>query len=819
MALCVGVAAATQTTLPSAITHERDIRRALVGIVRAEKAREASPEEVRILDQSPGLRRGISALLRAHTKGSPNDLFLVKGELSPEGYLLRATDVYTLTDTEAADESRVKVAGSRVLFTAGTAGSVRLGFLDLSGQAPPLDWPWLARLQAGVTNLQEAGTWTGIRRTTLLFETNDAPDAYAFDRDRLALLRGTHTQFVPGSMGSESKFDAVRAYPKAQALPPRLLNWGIDRLRAISWVGDEQVQLLKALGFKLLERARGVFQSSDNGAEEIQAELGPPRRVEAARTEEQRLELGFPPLALAPLATPSLPGEGEWRSLEGDPFIKTNATYPNPFATTFLRTDRNQPMSEVYITLWDPRQVALSAVSGTDEPRSATGVTGSGLIPRARIGHLVAAFNGAFLGRHGRFGMKSEGEVLIPPKPFAATIAELPGGVTGFGTWPATPTPAGPRFISLRQNLTPLIADGVQNPYARHFWGGTPEGWEDDARTLRSGLCLTREAFVAYFYGNALAPKQLSSAMQQARCDYGVHLDMNPGHVGLEFYHIERAGKLPILRRALEPEWESQGSVPELPGYEFQARRMLRYMSLMHFPRYLTRQTRDFFYLTLKQLLPGPALTSVISPPLPNEGQWSTSHAGPKAWPPALARTEIRVSPKKPTLAATAISLDPKLLEVVRDVPASPSLVCALRTPTQPFVGSSSLWLADGAFVISKLAPNGQSVQWLTSGWADTDPRLTAATGALAVTREGMLLVIELPGAAELSGPEFSDFMKLQGADTILLLARKLGLSEGGAPLARGVIQLVRGRNSAVERLFPNTPVVPASEWAPLQRP
>jgi len=523
---------------------------------------------------------------------------------------------------------------------------------------------------------------------------------------------------------------------------------------------------------------------------------------------------------MQPLVLPALEGEGAWRSLDRDPFIKRNPGAPSAFATAFIRTDQNLPMSEVYITLWDPRQIALSAVSGTDEPRSATGLTGSGLIPRARVERVVAAFNGAFLSRHGRFGMKSEGQLLIPPKPFAATVAELPGGVTGFGTWPALLTEVPADMLSFRQNLTPLIVDGSINPYRRRFWGGTPEGWEDDARSVRSGLCMTHEHFIGYFYGNALDPKHLARAMQQARCDYGIHLDMNPGHVGLEFYHIERSGELPLLGRPLEPEWETHGPVPDLPGFEFQGRRMLRYMSLMQFPRYLRRQTRDFFYLSLKHILPGDNLepASEIDSALPNEGVWAGTEDPKAAWPPAIVRTKIRISSSSPKVIAGAFTLDPKLLQVSRDTDAREDLLAVLRTPTQPFLGGSSLWWVDARFVVSQTPPQGHTVQWLCSGYRLEDPRVEMVSAALGVSGEGMLFYLEFEGRAELARREISNFMKQQRVDSLLLLPRPLGIFLGAPKsLARGVILLSRRKNTTVERLFPDTPVVPEREWAPLQ--
>ena len=46
-----------------------------------------------------------------------------------------------------------------------------------------------------------------------------------------------------------------------------------------------------------------------------------------------------------------------------------------------------------------------------------------------------------------------------------------------------------------------------------------------------------------------------------------------------------------------------------MPGYAFRARKLVRNMP-HRAPRYIQRNPRDFFYLTLRPVLPGPALSS-----------------------------------------------------------------------------------------------------------------------------------------------------------------------------------------------------------------
>jgi len=95
-----------------------------------------------------------------------------------------------------------------------------------------------------------------------------------------------------------------------------------------------------------------------------------------------------------------------------------------------------------------------------------------------------------------------------------------------------------------------------------------PPGWTQESRTVRSALCMTREGFIGYFYGASIDPEVLALAMQRARCVHGLHLDMNAGHTGLEFYRTAPRGKLKIPARPLDDLWEARGGIPGMAGVE-----------------------------------------------------------------------------------------------------------------------------------------------------------------------------------------------------------------------------------------------------------
>ena len=217
-----------------------------------------------------------------------------------------------------------------------------------------------------------------------------------------------------------------------------------------------------------------------------------------------------------------------------DPFITPMPGAPPAFAQTFVRCDKDHAGNRVYITIWDPRQIALHMEAGTVEPVSATGEAGPGTIPRTPevMKRAVAGFNGGFQATHGEYGMQANGILYLPPKPYAATIIELKDGTTAFGSWPPD-TEVPNEILSYRQNMTAMIEGGKFNPWGRTWWGGVPPGWADAVHTTRSGVCLTKEGFVGYIWGS-----MISSGCSRLRnpepvvANIAVRLDMNPGLAG-----------------------------------------------------------------------------------------------------------------------------------------------------------------------------------------------------------------------------------------------------------------------------------------------
>jgi hypothetical protein len=144
-------------------------------------------------------------------------------------------------------------------------------------------------------------------------------------------------------------------------------------------------------------------------------------------------------------------------------------------------------------------------------------------------------------------------------------------------------------MISMRQNMDPLVENGVVNPRRRYLWGFTLDEDITNMSTIRSGMCMNESGALIYAWGEDLTAKTLGVAMNAAGCVYGIHLDMNPYHTSYIYYRF------------------AEGADEKRP--EFKAELALKEM--MFSPsRYVNGAPKDFFFLTLKDPSPGPGWTS-----------------------------------------------------------------------------------------------------------------------------------------------------------------------------------------------------------------
>ena len=608
------------------------------------------------------------ALFRgAVDEGATHDLYYVAVRMTDDGEVLGTRGLSNLTRSGSADEDRPVQFGSHYL-----AYAIRVedrvdafAVLDLLGEpdAVTADWPARARLQNAITNLQETGRTVGIGRTRYAFVEPVVSATLAPEGEHLRVTFRTDEdrgEVVVSAEGVVRGEEHVEVDPQQKGMPGTI-TWVVDSVRNLSFVGPEPIAWLESRVFAVkdfLERSYYGIVGQPDTVETVAEELGVTveesrRRAELSVTDP---ELGWPPAPMEPLVDEPAEGEGQWIAIVDDPFVRSYPNAPPAFYSSYLLVDPERPFTRVYLVVWDPRAAQLRIMSGTREPESATGATAPGMVPRTpeSLGRVVAGFNGGFQSLHGEFGMMSEGRVYLPPKPWAATVAIRNDGAVLMGSWRGPPD--GIRYYSeswandqipddmveLRQNLTSVVEDGRWNPWRRWYWGAAPQGDEEQVFIDRSGLCLTEEGFVVYLWGKSMGAEELGKAMLAARCVRGLHLDMNQRHTAFELYHaFERDDPPPGLPRPIDPDMEFEINVPYARGWRVRGRKLVRTMTPMTFPRYIRRDPRDFFYLTLKPVLPGPHLEGSAE----GEGVFDTRGLPHAGWPHAFALAWLGAAP------------------------------------------------------------------------------------------------------------------------------------------------------------------------------
>ncbi len=767
------------------------------------------------------------------------DVYYAEARVAGHSAVLDVLWLRNVTRTSSAAEHDLVRIGPYLAFATQVGDTHNaIEILDTRGEPASMTagWPKRAKVQNWIRNLQETGRGDGLGRRRYQLVPPASAITLTSEQQRLvAVVDDTRVVIDPKRPQPISGGDRVELRPTEQGIPGTI-TWVVDTVRNLSFVGPTPIEWLEHTVFGITDKISRTYHQwveTDTEAEVKEAFALP------TLTEERKAlltatdpELGWPPVALKPVLERKVRGEGEWIPVADPEFVNAYPHAPTAFYQTFLRVDPERDFTRVYITLWDPRMVQLGIVMGTQEPESATGETGSGLIPRdeTTLRHVVAGFNGGFQAVHGEFGMMAEGQVYLPPKPFAATVAVFNDGRVGIGSWPG-PTrgvewneesanaqiPAD--MVSMRQNLTSVVEDQKFNPWERWWWGAAPPWAEEQTYIHRTGLCLTEAGFMAYFWGDSLGPEELGRAMIAASCVRGMHLDMNSKHTGSEFYKPIAPGEVsvPLSRKLAESEFE--GTITQAKGFSFRARLGVTTMSPMAFPRYLERDRRDYFYLTLKPVLPGPDI-EVDGAPI----AFSTKGLPHAGFPHAFARAEL---PAIDGLRRWVVRVD--LARAVPQTLAEPNAVQALGYLTEVSTTQGSVG------VFRKRLP-GRPTRFYVDQASNSDAVVlrgepltsdASATCAVGPDAEGFLVYAEIERAAPgvlmrtlqqagvtnavALGPTSRLTFVIDGKTVTVDGAREVTVQPGTS------LGLLAEARPAAETLFPQTEPRPYRRWGWLQ--
>jgi hypothetical protein len=248
----------------------------------------------------------------------------------------------------------------------------------------------------------------------------------------------------------------------------------------------------------------------------------------------------FPPPSFeAPFARTKKPSDGKFSPLElgaaeGTGALALAEVHPHPV----------KPHPRVVVVAIDLRRVGLRLAAGTEEPVSTTvpAERRPGLVPAAELPALLAVFNGGFMAQHGKWGMKADGDVFLPPRPDACTVAILDDGAVRIASFPAL-EPFAPRIRSYRQTPPCLVEGAALHPRlpaedTARLWGAAVGG---DREIRRTALGIDASGRTLFFgMGEWVWARDLAVAMKSAGAVDAAELDINWSYTRFLLYDRAR---------------------------------------------------------------------------------------------------------------------------------------------------------------------------------------------------------------------------------------------------------------------------------------
>ena len=226
--------------------------------------------------------------------------------------------------------------------------------------------------------------------------------------------------------------------------------------------------------------------------------------------------------------------EGVWEK-----FFISSETFRPLYAKTFIRPDLKRSYVKVFIYKFDMDRLSLEFIPGKED---CTNDECNGGMTKNQKKRVLWMFSGGYQYVHGKYGMKYQGKIILPPKPGAATLLMNTDGSYNIIEWPKDMTDDN-TCRTFRQNEKLLIINSKISPYINKLWGYTPKN-VDPIYTVRSGLGFTKNNELVFAFGEDLSAKSLAIAMIKAGVITGMHLDMN--YYNVHFVNVERtaSGKL-----------------------------------------------------------------------------------------------------------------------------------------------------------------------------------------------------------------------------------------------------------------------------------
>ncbi len=282
---------------------------------------------------------------------------------------------------------------------------------------------------------------------------------------------------------------------------------------------------------------------------------------------------GEPPVAIGPVHTPALTGEGvftERLTLGGSPVLWTASIRPLPTKRSVVASVAVFDQTKLTAALYNGRRLP-----GGGPWKNYNRVRG------AALPALVAAFNGGFQFRHIAGGYVTEGRVRKRLVRKQATLAIKHDGSLHVGVLGCDILDDG-SWKSIRQNLPPMVWRGASALHLAPrttYWGDNYGGVQS---SKRSAICTRTDGRLMYVYAAMVTTREFVRVLVRVGCQTGMALDMN-GTWPLFTYFPVGLGTMERRGRTLDPR--------QRPAY-----------------RYLVGSLNDFIALFDPSLLPDGAV-------------------------------------------------------------------------------------------------------------------------------------------------------------------------------------------------------------------
>ena len=168
--------------------------------------------------------------------------------------------------------------------------------------------------------------------------------------------------------------------------------------------------------------------------------------------------------------------------------------------------------------------------------------------PTTWLHGLAAAFNGGFKLSDHAGGYAYHGAVVSPLRTGLATLTVDSGGHLQVAAWRP---PSSPGEVAIRQNLLPLVADGVlaASPHDLPNAWGLSLGHQ--AKADRTALGQLRDGALIFATGNHVTAFELGSALTRLGVQTAIALDMNHTWPTGYYYDPAVAGQRPVGHKLL----------------------------------------------------------------------------------------------------------------------------------------------------------------------------------------------------------------------------------------------------------------------------